>query len=162
LFGCVPRVEPRQALEDWRHFLKGLPQTFKIWTNHSNLQYWTKAQNLSRQQARWALYLSRFNFTLTHKPGKQNILADALSHLPGTKVHDSEDNWGMTMLKPEFFRTAAIEVLRSQDDLKEAIWSCKDLEPLVQTALDQARKEGSWKLPNSGLEWEEKDGLIYH
>jgi hypothetical protein len=36
-----------QALEDWRHFLEGLPQTFKIWTNHSNLQYWTKAQNLS-------------------------------------------------------------------------------------------------------------------
>jgi hypothetical protein len=66
------------------------------------------------------------------------------------------------MLKPEFFRTAAIEVLCSWDDLEEAIRSCKDLEPLVQTALDQARKEGSWKLPNSGLKWEEKDGLIYH
>jgi hypothetical protein len=36
-----------RALEDWHHFLKGLPQTFEIWTNHSNLQYWTKAQNLS-------------------------------------------------------------------------------------------------------------------
>jgi hypothetical protein len=68
----------------------------------------------------------------------------------------------VTMLKPEFFCTAAIEVLHSWDDLKEAIWSCKDLEPLVQTALDQARKEGSWKLPNGGLKWEEKDGLIYH
>jgi hypothetical protein len=68
----------------------------------------------------------------------------------------------VTMLKPEFFCTAAIKVLRSQDDLEEAIWSCKDLEPLVQTALDQARKEGSQKLPNGRLEWEEKDGLIYH
>jgi hypothetical protein len=37
-----------RVLEDWRHFLEGLPQTFEIWTNHSNLQYWTKAQNLSR------------------------------------------------------------------------------------------------------------------
>jgi hypothetical protein len=37
-----------QVLEDWHHFLEGLPQTFEIWTNHSNLQYWTKAQNLSR------------------------------------------------------------------------------------------------------------------
>jgi hypothetical protein len=65
-------------------------------------------------------------------------------------------------MKPEFFRTAAIEVLRSRDDLEEAIWSCKDLEPLVQTALDQARKEGSRKLPNGRLEWEEKNSLIYH
>jgi hypothetical protein len=44
-----------QALEDWHHFLKGLPETFKIWTNHANLQYWTKAQNLTWHQARWAL-----------------------------------------------------------------------------------------------------------
>jgi hypothetical protein len=99
---------------------------------------------------------------LTHKPGKQNILADALSHLPGTEVHNSEDNWGVTMLKLEFFCTTAIEVLRSWDDLEEAIWSCKDLEPLVQTALDQTCKEGSQKLPNGGLKWEEKDSLIYH
>jgi hypothetical protein len=68
----------------------------------------------------------------------------------------------VTMLKPEFFCTAAIKVLRSWDDLEEAIWSCKDLEPLVQTMLDQVRKEGSRKLPNGGLEWEEKDSLIYH
>jgi hypothetical protein len=99
---------------------------------------------------------------LMHKPRKQNILADTLSRLPGTKVHNSEDNQGVTMLKPEFFRTTAIKVLRSWDDLKEAIWSCKDLEPLVQTALDQAHKEGSWKLPNGRLKWEEKDSLIYY
>jgi hypothetical protein len=37
-----------RVLEDWRHFLEGLPQTFEIWTDHSNLQYWTKVQNLSR------------------------------------------------------------------------------------------------------------------
>jgi len=28
-----------------------------------------KAQNLSRRQACWALYLSRFDFTLIHVPG---------------------------------------------------------------------------------------------
>jgi hypothetical protein len=40
-----------QALEDWCHFLKGLPKTFEIWTDHANLQYWTKAQNLTWRQA---------------------------------------------------------------------------------------------------------------
>jgi hypothetical protein len=99
---------------------------------------------------------------LTHKPGKQNILADKLSRLPSTKVHNSEDNWGVTMLKLEFFCTATIEVLCSWDDLEEAVWSCKNLEPLVQTALDQVCKKGSQKLPNGRLKWEEKDSLIYH
>jgi hypothetical protein len=92
-----------RALEDWRHFLEGLPETFEIWTDHANLQYWTKAQNLTRRQARWALWLSRFHFTLTHKPGKLNVLANALSRLPDSEVHDSEDNRNVTVLKPEYF-----------------------------------------------------------
>jgi hypothetical protein len=92
-----------RVLEDWRHFLEGLPETFKIWTNHANLQYWTKVQNLTWRQARWALWLSRFHFMLTHKPGKLNVLADALSRLPDSEVHNSEDNWNMTVLKPEYF-----------------------------------------------------------
>jgi hypothetical protein len=92
-----------QVLEDWHHFLKGLPETFEIWINHANLQYWTKAQNLTRCQARWALWLSRFHFTLTHKPGKLNVLANTLSCLPDSKVHNSEDNRNVTVLKPEYF-----------------------------------------------------------
>jgi hypothetical protein len=151
-----------RALEDWCHFLEGLPKPFEIWTNHSNLQYWTKAQNLTQRQARWALWLSRFHFTLMHKPGKQNVLADALSRLPGSEVHDLEDNRGMTVLKPEFFRAAATEVLCSTDDLEEAVCSCKNLDATVKLALDKVRLEGSRKLPDGRLEWEEQNGLIYH
>jgi hypothetical protein len=103
-----------------------------------------------------------FHFTLTHKPGKQNVLADALLRLPGSKIHDSEDNRGVTVLKPEFFHAAATEVLCSTDDLEEAIRSCKNLDATVKLALDKVRLEGSWKLPDGGLEWEEQNGLIYH
>jgi hypothetical protein len=38
------------ALKDWRHFLEGLPHPFEIITDHSNLEYWRTAQNLSRRQ----------------------------------------------------------------------------------------------------------------
>ena len=68
-----------EALKDWCHFLEGLPTPFEIITDHSNLQYWWTTQDLSRRQDRWATYLSRFHFTLTHRPGKANIQADALS-----------------------------------------------------------------------------------
>ena len=36
-------------------------------------------QKLNRQQARWALFLSRFDFTLKHIPGNKMGKADGLS-----------------------------------------------------------------------------------
>ena len=38
-----------------------------------------KVQNLNRRQARWALYLSKFDFTLKHVPGTKMGKADRLS-----------------------------------------------------------------------------------
>ena len=47
-----------RGLEDWRHYLEGLPELFTIVTDHRNLEYWRTAQNLTQRQARWSLYLS--------------------------------------------------------------------------------------------------------
>ena len=55
-----------EGLKDWRNFLEGLPCPFKIITNHSNLEFWRTAQDLSRQQACWALWLSHFQFHIIH------------------------------------------------------------------------------------------------
>jgi hypothetical protein len=55
-----------RALEDWRHYLEGAKHTVEIFTDHKNLEYFTKSQKLSRRQAQWALFLTRFDFTLTH------------------------------------------------------------------------------------------------
>ena len=67
-----------RALQAWRHYLEGLPSVFEIQSDHKNLEYWRTAQNLTRRQARWALYLSRFDFVISHKPGTSNGRADAL------------------------------------------------------------------------------------
>ena len=37
-----------EALKDWRNFLEGLPQPFDIITDHSNLEFWCTAQDLTR------------------------------------------------------------------------------------------------------------------
>jgi len=68
-----------RCLEVWRHFLKGAAVKFEIWTDHKNLEYFMKAQKLNRRQARWALYLSRFDLTLKHVPGSKMGKADSLS-----------------------------------------------------------------------------------
>jgi hypothetical protein len=38
-----------EALKDWRMYLEGLPQPFKIITDHRNLEFWRTAQNLTRR-----------------------------------------------------------------------------------------------------------------
>src|SRR5271168_1975800 len=53
-----------RALEEWRHFLEGTEHQFEIWTDHKNLEYFMKAKKLNRRQARWSLFLARFDFVM--------------------------------------------------------------------------------------------------
>ena len=40
-----------RGLESWRHLLEGVQSKFEIWTDHKNLEYFMKVQNLNRRQA---------------------------------------------------------------------------------------------------------------
>jgi hypothetical protein len=68
-----------RGLEEWRHYLEGARHPIEIWTDHKNLKYFHITQKLNRRQARWSLYLLRFNFTLHHKPGRSMGKPDVLS-----------------------------------------------------------------------------------
>jgi len=68
-----------RGLEAWRHLLEGAQYKFEIWTDHKNLEYFMKAQKLNRRQARWALYLSRFDFILKYVAETKMGKADGLS-----------------------------------------------------------------------------------
>ena len=71
-----------RCLEAWRHFLEGAIMKFEIWTDHKNLKYFMKTQKLNRRQARWALYLLRFNFMLKHILGSKIGKVNSLSRRP--------------------------------------------------------------------------------
>uniref|UniRef100_A0A8P4FYW6 Gypsy retrotransposon integrase-like protein 1 n=1 Tax=Dicentrarchus labrax TaxID=13489 RepID=A0A8P4FYW6_DICLA len=78
------------ALQVWRHWLEGAALPFIVWTDHKNLAYLRSAKRLNSRQARWALFLDRFVFTLTYRPGSRNAKPDALSRqadpeTPGTE-----------------------------------------------------------------------------
>jgi hypothetical protein len=106
-----------EALKDWRSFLEGSPKPFEIITDHDNLTYWRSAQDLSRRQARWALYLSHFNFKMTHRPGKLNTQADALSRMPNLYVSDADDNQQQIVLPPSVFaKIAATNLVNPLED----------------------------------------------
>ena len=66
------------CLEAWRHFLEGSRNKFEVWTDHKNIEYFMSNQKLNCRQARWALYLSRFDFMLKHILGSKMEKADGL------------------------------------------------------------------------------------
>jgi len=90
-----------RCLEMWRHFLEGTVVKFEIWTDHKNLKYFMKAQKLNRRQARWALYLSKFDFTLKHVLESKMEKADSLSRRLDWEVGLERDNENETLVKPE-------------------------------------------------------------
>jgi len=81
-----------RGLEVWRHLLEGAQYKFEIWTDYKNLEYFMKAQKLNRRQARWALYLSWFDFILKHVAGTKMGKADGLSRRSDWKIGVDKDN----------------------------------------------------------------------
>ena len=79
------------ALQEWRHWLEGAAHPFIVWTDHRNLAYIQTARRLNSRQARWALFLGRFRYTLTYRPGSKNGKADALSRQYDSPVLQSEE-----------------------------------------------------------------------
>ena len=149
-----------EGLKDWRNFLEGLPDPFEIITDHSNLEFWRTAQDLSRRQACWALWLSRFQFHMIHRPGKANAQADALSRMAHHQVSDSEDNRQQTVLKPEHFGQIAASILHNP--LEDHIRQASQREAQVLEGLRELKEKGLQWLANGIAEWEENEGLVYH
>ncbi|KAE8877903.1 hypothetical protein PF005_g28450 [Phytophthora fragariae] len=55
---------------------------FVIYTDHASLRTATSSPHLSQRMARWLSFFAEYNFTVEYKPGKQNVLADALFRRP--------------------------------------------------------------------------------
>ena len=111
-----------RCLEAWRHFLKGTVVKFEIWTDHKNLEYFIKVQKLNRRQARWALYLSRFDFTLKHVPESKIGKADSLSRRPDQEIGVEKDNENKMLVKLEWLevrKTEIVQIVVEEVDLLE-------------------------------------------
>jgi transposase InsO family protein len=67
-----------RCLEQWRSMLRSV-KSFTVLSDHKNLEYFMKKQQLTERQMRWALELSQFQFKIAHQPGKKAVVPDALS-----------------------------------------------------------------------------------
>ncbi|GKD47156.1 putative reverse transcriptase domain-containing protein [Tanacetum coccineum] len=65
------------ALKIWRHYLYGTKCV--VFTDHKSLQHILDQKELNMRQHRWLELLSDYDCELRYHPGKENVVADALS-----------------------------------------------------------------------------------
>ena len=70
-----------KSFEVWRpEIASAAPdKPVKVYTDHKNLEHFMTTKQLNRRQARWAEFLSEFNFMITYRPGKQGEKPDTLT-----------------------------------------------------------------------------------
>ena len=65
------------CLRTWRHYLLGSKFTIKI--DNVATSYFQTQKKLTPKQARWQDFLAEFDYVMEYKPGRANLVADALS-----------------------------------------------------------------------------------
>jgi len=121
-----------------------------------------KVQKLNRRQARWALYLSRFDFMLKHIPGSRIGKVDSLSRRPDWEVGVERDNKGKTLVKSKWLevrRIEKVEIIVEGVNLLEKVKQSKVKDNEVVKAVEEIKWAGVKMLRDE--EWREVNGIIY-
>ena len=66
------------AVQKWWPYILG--NHFYIKTDHQSLKYFLEQQVSSPTQQKWVRKLMGYDYEITYKQGKDNLVADALSH----------------------------------------------------------------------------------
>ena len=117
---------------------------------------------MNHRQVRWALYLSRFDFTLKHVLGSKMEKADSLSRRPDWEVGVERDNEDETMIKLEWLevrKTEVVEIIVDGVDLLEKVKGSKVKDNEVVKAVEEMKRAGVKMLRDE--EWREVNGVMY-
>lgn len=74
------------ALGNLRNYLYGTAKVI-IYTDHQPLTFALSTKNNNSKMKRWKAILEEYNYEMKYKPGKSNVVADALSRPPTTNVN---------------------------------------------------------------------------
>ena len=118
-------------------------------------------QKLNRRQARWALYLSRFDFVLKHISESKMGKADGLSRRPDWEVGVEKDNKEQMLVKKEWLEARRIrvtEVIIEEVDLLDKVQKCEARDDKVVKAVEEMKRAGVKMLRDE--KWHQEDGLM--
>jgi hypothetical protein len=68
------------AINKFRHYITGYP--IILYTDHSAIRYLANKPITNGRVTRWLLLLQEFDITIKDRPGRENLIANFLSHIP--------------------------------------------------------------------------------
>ena len=118
-----------------------------------------KAQKLNKRQTRWALYLSRFDFTLKHVAGAKMGKTDGLSGRADWKIGVDKDNENQVFIKDNWICSMYEVVVEEPEvDLLEKIKKARSKDEDVVRVVEEMKKAGVREL--QGNEWKIEGELV--
>ncbi|KAG6610909.1 reverse transcriptase [Phytophthora cinnamomi] len=146
----------KYALAKFRVYLLG-SRPFVVYTDHASLRTAVKSPHISQRMVRWLSFFAEYNFRVEYKPGRLNVVADALSR------------------RPDYAETAdvnAIDVMRSSkpissllDDVKAAYAHDADTKLLLAYGTapsDKSRQKLPKHLRARAHRFRVHDGLLLY
>ena len=112
------------------------------------------------RQARWLLYLSRFDFALKHVAGKSMERVDSLSRRVDWVEGVEKDNENQVMLKEEWLKVRVMEQLIEglEEKIVKKIKQARDKDEEVIKVVEEMKKAGVKTLRDD--EWQIEEGLV--
>jgi Integrase zinc binding domain/RNase H-like domain found in reverse transcriptase len=169
-----------EAFKAWRHYLEGTEILIDVVTDHKNLEYFCTTRILSRRQARWSTFLSRFNMVIRFRPGRLGTKPDALTRQPDLYPKGEGKPYGTVNpqnCRPGFSSTQLSTSLRATvmlpvalrgiitmdiEELQKDILSAYDTDPAVQLfrADSDNSKYSRWSVDDVGFVWIDQRILV--
>lgn len=110
------------AIEKFRPYVEG--SHFTIITDHSALKMLHKMKDPHGRLARWAMNLQQFSFDVIHRPGKSNVVPDALSRSIDTIESINRSSTILDKHKDDWYRNKVTRVLSGE--CKDNNWQVRD------------------------------------
>ncbi|KAF1326170.1 reverse transcriptase, partial [Globisporangium splendens] len=153
------------SLVKFRVYLLG-EERFAIYTDHASLRTAVKTPHLSQRMARWFSFFAEYNFVVHYKPGKTNILADALSRRPDYDPKTkSEDTDGACRLFEDVQAIAVQATTTVREEIVEGYKSdetCQDLLKYFKDPSDKALQGLPSRTRSRVHRFRVHNGLLYY
>jgi len=157
-----------QGVKEWRRYLKGSGQHFRILTNHKNLIRCTTSKGLTGRQIRWSQVLNGFDFKIEYQPGKEGGKPDALTRRKSDMPQEGDERRTQKerfLLPKEKYFDASIqemEIIRFEDTSDKELHNETTRNEDIQT-IRKALERGDKEMKGVALglcQW--KDGYLWH